>query len=78
MPAGKLANIALYTPWLVSGMSSYGVDTALRQAHFLAQLGHESMSFTYVEELASGEAYEGRLDLGNTQPGDGKRFRDAD
>lgn len=75
MPAGKLAKIALYSPRLVSGMSSQGVDTALRQAHFLAQIGHESLSFTYVEEIASGEAYEGRLDLGNTQPGDGKRFK---
>jgi putative chitinase len=26
-------------------------------------------------ELASGEAYEGRRDLGNTQPGDGRRFK---
>ena len=24
---------------------------------------------------ASGAAYEGRVDLGNTQPGDGERFR---
>ena len=28
-----------------------------------------------AEELASGQAYEGRTDLGNTQPGDGKRFK---
>lgn len=26
-------------------------------------------------EFASGAAYEGRKDLGNTQPGDGKRFK---
>jgi predicted chitinase len=26
-------------------------------------------------EIASGEAYEGRSDLGNTQPGDGRRFK---
>ncbi len=37
------------------------------------QLGHESGCFKYMEELASGAAYEGRRDLGNTQPGDGKR-----
>lgn len=28
-----------------------------------------------MEEIASGAAYEGRLDLGNTQPGDGQRFK---
>lgn len=54
----------------------YGVmDSPLRLAHFLAQLIHESGSFRYMEEIASGQAYEGRADLGNTQPGDGKRFK---
>jgi putative chitinase len=28
-----------------------------------------------MEEIASGEAYEGRKSLGNTQPGDGKRYK---
>ena len=56
--------------------SPYGVLTSdKRLAHFLAQLAHESGSFRYMEELASGQAYEGRTDLGNTQPGDGKRFK---
>lgn len=54
----------------------FGVmDTGQRLAHFLAQLIHESGSFRYMEEIASGQAYEGRADLGNTQPGDGKRFK---
>jgi putative chitinase len=44
-------------------------------AHFIAQIGHETASFRYAEEIASGSAYEGRSDLGNTQPGDGKRFK---
>ena len=53
-----------------------GIDrTALRLAHFFAQLGHESGGFRYMEEIASGQAYEGRRDLGNTQPGDGKRYK---
>lgn len=54
----------------------YGVmDSPLRLAHFLAQLIHESGSFRYMEEIASGSAYEGRKDLGNTQPGDGVKFK---
>lgn len=47
----------------------------LRLAHFMAQLIHESGSFRYMEEIASGQAYEGRADLGNTQPGDGKLYK---
>jgi len=55
---------------------AYGVmDSALRLAHFMAQLCHESGSFLYMEEIASGQAYEGRGDLGNTQTGDGKRYK---
>lgn len=54
----------------------YGImDSGLRLAYFMAQLIHESGSFRYMEEIASGAAYEGRADLGNTQPGDGKRFK---
>lgn len=54
----------------------YGVmQSGLRLAHFMAQLCHESGSFRYMEEIASGAAYEGRKDLGNTQPGDGVLFK---
>jgi putative chitinase len=49
--------------------------SALRFAHFFAQLGHESGGFRYMEEIASGSAYEGRADLGNVNPGDGRRFK---
>jgi putative chitinase len=51
------------------------LGTLRRQAHFLAQLAHESDGFRTTVEYASGAAYEGRRDLGNTQPGDGKRFK---
>lgn len=69
------ARVNLYFAALTWKMDEYGIDTPLRQAHFLAQLAHESGQFVYTEEIASGEAYEGRADLGNTQKGDGKRFK---
>lgn len=54
----------------------YGLmDSGLRLAHFLAQEIHESGSFRYMEEIASGKAYEGRGDLGNVQLGDGVRYK---
>ena len=53
----------------------FGITTPERMAHFLAQIMHESVGLKYAEEIASGAAYEGRRDLGNTQPGDGIRFK---
>ena len=55
--------------------AKFNITTNLRLAHFLAQCAHESGNFNFVVELASGKAYEGRKDLGNTQPGDGVRFK---
>ncbi len=56
-------------------MEKYDISTPLRQAHFLAQIGHESGELRYREEIASGQGYEGRTDLGNTQAGDGRKFK---
>lgn len=44
-------------------------------AAFMGQSAHESDGFKTVKEYASGAAYEGRRDLGNTQPGDGVKYK---
>lgn len=51
------------------------LSTPLRQAHFLAQLAHESAGFRTTTEYASGAEYNGRKDLGNTAPNDGIRYK---
>lgn len=53
----------------------FNITTNLRLAHFLSQCAHESGEFKWVVEFASGKAYEGRKDLGNTEPGDGPKFK---
>lgn len=75
MTFGKRSIITSYLPLLKEQLPAYNISTPLRVAHFLAQIGHESLSFKHTEEIASGSAYEGRLDLGNTEPGDGRRFK---
>jgi len=75
MPHLKPDKAERYLPFLTAAMKEAEINTAPRQAAFLAQLAHESGQLRYFEELASGEAYEGRRDLGNTQPGDGVRYK---
>lgn len=74
MPAGakRLPN---FVDPINTTLAEFSINTPARAAAFLAQLGHESGQFRYMAELASGEAYEGREDLGNTEPGDGKKFK---
>jgi putative chitinase len=75
MAQGRAGDIGRFYLPLMSAMHTHSITTPLRQAHFLGQLGHESGDFRYTEELASGDDYEGRADLGNTEPGDGRRFK---
>ena len=62
---------------LNSCIKKFGITTLPRIRHFISQCSHESACGTYTKELASGSAYEGRKDLGNTQAGDGKKFKGA-
>ena len=75
LPYAKDSNIDKYLSPLNITLDKFGINTPKRIAAFIAQLAHESGSFKYVEEIASGKAYEGRKDLGNTEPGDGVKFK---
>ncbi|MEB3310254.1 MAG: peptidoglycan-binding protein [Snowella sp.] len=55
----------------------FDITTPARIRHFMAQIAHESGGLKWFKELASGWAYENRRDLGNTQPGDGPKYKGA-
>jgi putative chitinase len=72
-----LARAEKWADALTSAMVGGQINTRMRQAAFLAQIGHESGSLVYVKELGGDKyfaKYDGRKDLGNTQAGDGARF----
>ena len=59
---------------------TYGIlDAGVRLVHFMGQCALESGDFRYTEEIwgptPTQRGYEGRADLGNTQPGDGYLMR---
>lgn len=64
-----------FIEYLNKYMIEYSINTVPRICAFIAQIGHESARLKYTEEIASVSAYEGRKSLGNTQPGDGKKFK---
>ena len=61
--------------YLQSVLIQGGVTDPVKLAAWMAQCKHESGGFRWLREFASGSAYEGRVDLGNTQPGDGPRYK---
>jgi putative chitinase len=74
-PEASTSRVKALAPHLNRTMVEFNVSTPLRQAHFLAQIAHESDRFNALEEYASGEDYEWRDDLGNIHSGDGVRFK---
>ena len=79
MPGLSVGLAETYTPFLRKAMLERGITTPQRAAAFLAQLGHESLSLRFFEEIwgptQAQLGYEGRADLGNTHKGDGKRYK---
>jgi putative chitinase len=61
--------------WINKTCPTYEIDTPQEYCHFLAQACHETDHFRTLREYASGRPYEGRTELGNTNPGDGIKFK---
>ena len=73
---GKLTTIQFQRiEELLSSAASFQTVEAEHLAYILATAHWETDRFNAMEEYASGEAYEGRADLGNVEAGDGKRFK---
>lgn len=67
--------VNLFAQPLTDAMTEFAINTSRRRSAFLAQVAQESGELRWLRELSSGVQYEGRSDLGNTQPGDGARFK---
>jgi predicted chitinase len=70
-----LQRYAELLPAVLESLRNCDCTNENRVAEWMAQIGHESVGLQYMEEIADGSAYEGRADLGNTQPGDGVRYK---
>jgi len=83
MPRLPVAKLARLLPHINSAMAEYGINSAPRAAAFLAQLAHESGEFRWMEEIWGPTPAQRRYEpastlakrLGNSQPGDGYRFK---
>lgn len=70
------------TPGINVTFERFHINTPLRMAHFFGQILHESGGFRWMREIWGPTDAQRRYeppsslakDLGNTQPGDGKRF----
>lgn len=71
------ARLDAHWPYIVPAMEEGGITSPERIAAFLAELAHESGEYRYMEELASGDDYDTRTDLGNTPEldGDGRTYK---
>jgi len=83
MPHVPSAKRPAYFPFLHSAMTEFEIDRPAREAAFIAQLAHESGELRFMEEIWGPTAAQRRYEppstlaanLGNTETGDGKRFK---
>lgn len=58
-------------------LETFEITTPSRIRHFLSQTAHESGGGRWKREISDGWYLEGRTDIGNTQPGDGPKYKGA-
>ena len=83
MPQLSAARLATFFPFLSDAIGEFDIAQPPRAAAFIAQLAHESGQLRFMEEIwgptPAQRRYEppGKLSdaLGNTETGDGKRFK---
>ncbi|MEK7832774.1 MAG: glycoside hydrolase family 19 protein, partial [Acidobacteriota bacterium] len=83
MPTLSQQKRQMYLPFLNNIMPMYDINSPMREAAFVAQIAHESGELKFWEEIwgptSAQKRYEPPSDLarrlGNTQKGDGKRYK---
>jgi putative chitinase len=83
MPRVPGAKRTTFLPFLQAAMAEFEIDRPARKAAFVAQLAHESGELRFMEEIWGPTPAQRRYEppstlaekLGNTEPGDGKRFK---
>jgi predicted chitinase len=79
MPTLNIERVSSILPYLLATCEEFEINTPLRLSAFIAQIAHESAEFKWMEELwgptKAQLAYEFSRSLGNTQKGDGFRYR---
>jgi predicted chitinase len=83
MPRLSVTRSGELLPFLTSAMAEFAIEAPPRAAAFLAQLAHESGQFRFMEEIWGPTDAQRRYEpvstlsrkLGNTESGDGKRFK---
>lgn len=63
-----------HLPFIVPALQFGKIVTIPDICAFMAQCAHESGEYRYTREIHDGSDYEGREDLGNIYPGDGKKY----
>ena len=75
LPYGNPVDLKKYLDPLNKALVKYDINTPLRIVNFIAQVAEETISLSHMTEIGSGDAYNGRKDLGNNQPGDGPKYK---